>query len=61
MLVVFGSVILSVRLLRIGSESGALSAIYDLSALAAGLYALPATVAAVAGLLIVIWEWTTRY
>jgi hypothetical protein len=60
MLVVFGGVILLVGLLRIGSESGFTSAIYDLSALAAGLYALPATVAAVAGLLIVIWERTTR-
>jgi hypothetical protein len=61
MLVVFGSVILLVGLLRIGSESGLSSAIYDLSALAAGLYALPATMAAVAGLFIVIWERTTRY
>jgi hypothetical protein len=59
MLVVFGSVILLLGLLRIGSESGLSSAIYDLSALAAGLYALPATVAAVAGLLIAIWERTT--
>jgi hypothetical protein len=35
-----------VRLLRIGSEGVLSSVIYDLSALAAGLYTLPATVAA---------------
>jgi hypothetical protein len=36
--------------IRIGSESVLSSAIDDLSTLAAGLYALPATVAAVAAL-----------
>lgn len=61
MLVVFGGVILLSGLLRLGSESDLSSAIYTLSALAAGLYALPATVAAVAGLLVVVWERTTRY
>ena len=50
LLVVFGGGILSVGLLRIGSESVLSSAIDDLSTLAAGLYALPATVAAVAAL-----------
>src|SRR5215211_8557958 len=49
LLVVFGGGILLVGLLRIGTDS-VLSSIYDLSALAAGLYALPATVAAVAAL-----------
>jgi len=49
LLVVFGSGILLAGLLGIGTES-VLSSIYDLSALAAGLYALPATVAAVAAL-----------
>jgi hypothetical protein len=50
MLVVFGGGILLVGLLRIGSESVLSSAIDDLSALAVGLYVLPATVAAVAAL-----------
>jgi hypothetical protein len=49
LLVAFGGGILLVGLLRIGTDS-VLSSIYDLSALAAGLYALPATVAAVAAL-----------
>jgi hypothetical protein len=50
LLMVFGGGILSVGLLRIGSESVLSSAIDALSTLAAGLYALPATVAAVAAL-----------
>jgi|SRR5215212_7938919 len=50
MLLVFGGGILLVGLLRIGSESVLSSAIDDLSALAVGLYVLPATVAAVAAL-----------
>ena len=50
LLMVFGGGILFVGLLRIGSESVLSSAIDDLSTLAAGLYALPATVAAVAAL-----------
>jgi hypothetical protein len=50
MLLVFGGGILLVGLLRIGAESVLTPAIDDLSALAAGLYALPATVAAVAAL-----------
>ena len=50
LLMVFGGGILSVGLLRIGAESVLSSAIDDLSTLAAGLYALPATVAAVAAL-----------
>jgi hypothetical protein len=33
----------------------------DLSTLAAGLYALPATVAAVAAALVGLWERTIRY
>jgi hypothetical protein len=49
LLVVFGSGILLVGLLGIGTGS-VLSSVYHLSALAAGLYALPATVAAVAAL-----------
>jgi hypothetical protein len=51
LLLIFGGGILLVGLLRIGSESVLSSTLYDLSALAAGLYALPATVAAVAALI----------
>jgi len=50
LLLIFGGGTLLIGLLRIGSESVLSSAIYDLSALAAGLYALPAAVAAVAAL-----------
>ena len=49
MLLVLGGILL-VGLLRTGTESVLTSAVDDLSALAAGLYALPATVAAVAAL-----------
>lgn len=50
MLLVIGGGILLVALLKMGSGSVLASAVDDLSALAAGLYALPATVAAVAAL-----------
>jgi hypothetical protein len=50
-LLVFGGGILLIVLLRMGSERVLSSAVYDLSALATGLYALPATVAAVAAAL----------
>src|SRR5215211_5530720 len=50
LLLIFGGCVLLVGLLRIGSESVLSLAIYDLSALAASLYALPATVAVVAAL-----------
>jgi len=43
------------------SENGLSAAVYDLSALAAGLYALPATVAVVIALVIGLWKRTTRY
>jgi hypothetical protein len=43
------------------SENGLSAAVYDLSALAAGLYALPATVAVVVALVIRLWTRTTRY
>ncbi len=52
MLAVFGGGILFVALLRIGTGSVLAPAIDDLSALAAGLYALPAAVAAVAAVTI---------
>jgi len=50
LLLLFGGGILLLGLLRTGSQDVLSSAIYDLSALAAGLYALPATVAFVAAL-----------
>ena len=50
-LLVFGGGILSSALLRVGTEDVLSSAIGDLSTLAAGLYALPATTAAVAALM----------
>jgi hypothetical protein len=50
LLVVFGVGIFSISLLRTGSERVLSPAIYDLAALAAGLYALPAIVAIVAAL-----------
>ena len=60
MLLVFGGVILLFGLLRIGTESVLSSAIDDLSTLAAGLYALPATVAAVAALTLGLGGRTVR-
>jgi hypothetical protein len=53
--------VILIALSREGSESGILAAVYDLSALAAGLYALPATVAVVIALVIGLWRRTTRY
>jgi hypothetical protein len=50
LLVVFGVGIFSIGILRTGSERVLSPAIYDLAALAAGLYALPAIVAIVAAL-----------
>lgn len=60
LLLIFGGGILLVGLLRTGSEGVLSSAIYDLCTLAAGLYALPATVAAVAALTMGIAERTIR-
>ena len=60
-LLIFGGGILLVGLLRIGSESVLSSAIYDLSTLAAGLYALPATVAAVGALTMRLGGRTIRH
>ena len=50
LLLIFGIGILLIWLLRAGSEGVLFSALHDLSALAAGLYALPAAVAVVAAL-----------
>ena len=60
-LLVFGGGILLIVLLRMGSERVLSSAVYDLSALAAGLYALPATVSAVAALTMGLGGRTIRH
>jgi hypothetical protein len=61
LLVVFGGGIILINLSGRGSESVLSPAIYDLSALAAGLYALPAIVAVVAALTIGLAEQVIRY
>ena len=61
LLVVFGGGILLINLVGTGSESVLSQAIYDLSALGAGLYALPATVAVVAALTIGLAGRVIRY
>jgi hypothetical protein len=50
LLLILGCAILLIGILRTGSESVLSSAVYDLSALATSLFALPATVAVVAAL-----------
>jgi hypothetical protein len=61
MLFLFGGGIFLIGLSRSGSERVLSSAIYDLSALAAGLYALPATVAALAALIMGLWGQRLRH
>jgi hypothetical protein len=61
LLLIFGCAILLIGILRTGSESVLSSAVYDLSALAASLYALPATVAVVAALTIGLAGRMIRY
>jgi hypothetical protein len=61
LLLIFGGGILLVGLLRTGSNGVLSSAIDDLSALAAGLYALPATVAALAALSVGLAGRAIRY
>jgi len=61
LLVIFGGGIILFNLLVTGSDGLLSSAIYDLSALAAGLYALPATVAVVAALTIGLAGRVIRY
>jgi hypothetical protein len=61
MLFLFGGGILLIGLFREGSENVLSAAIYDLSALAAGLYALPATVAALAALMMGLWGQGPRH
>jgi hypothetical protein len=54
-----GAILISLR--RDGSESGLSAAVYDLYTVAAGLYALPATVAVVIALVISLWKRTIGY
>ena len=61
LLVVFGGVLLLINLLGTDSESVLSPAIYDLSALAAGLYALPAIVAVAAALTMALAGRGLRY
>jgi hypothetical protein len=61
LLVVLGGGILLINLLRTGSESVLSPAIYDLSSLAAGLYALPAIVAVAAALTMALAGRGLRY
>jgi hypothetical protein len=60
-LILFGGGIFLISLLRGGAENILSSAIYELSALAAGLYALPATVAALAALMMGLWGQEARH
>ncbi len=61
MLFLFGGGIFLIGLFRGGSENVLSSAIYDLSVLAAGLYALPATVAALAAVMMGLWGQRPRH
>lgn len=61
MLILFGGGICLISLFREGTENGLSSAIYELSALAAGLYVLPATVAALAALMMGLWGRRPRH
>jgi hypothetical protein len=61
LLLILGCGILLIGLLRTGSENVLSSAIYDLSALAASLYALPAAVAVAAALTVGLAGRVIRY
>ena len=61
MLFLFGGGIFLISVSRGGAEHVLSSAIYDLSALAAGLYVLPATVAALAALIVGLWGQRLRH
>jgi hypothetical protein len=61
LLLIFGCATLMIGILRTGSEGVLSSAVYDLSALAARLYVLPATVAVVAALTMGLAEHMIRY
>jgi len=61
LLLLFGGGIFLIGLFSEDSRHVLSSAINDLSALAAGLYALPAVVAAAVAVLVGLWELTIRY
>jgi hypothetical protein len=60
-LLIFGGGVFLAGFVRVSSGGVLMATLNDLSTLAAGLYALPATVAAVAAVLVGLWEWTIRY
>lgn len=59
-LILFGGGIFLISVFGEGAENVLSGAIYELSALAAGLYALPATVAALAALMMGLWRQGAR-
>ncbi|HEX2728585.1 MAG TPA: hypothetical protein VHM16_02455 [Rubrobacteraceae bacterium] len=61
LLLVFGAGVFLIGLFNAGSGDVFSPAIHDLSALAAGLYALPAAVAVVAALATGLWSQSARY
>jgi len=61
MILMFGGAIFFVRLFRADSQTVLSSASYDLSAIAAGLYALPATVAVITAVAMGLLGRTSRY
>jgi hypothetical protein len=61
LLFLFGSGVLVVGFVRVGPEGVLMATLNDLFTLVAGLYALPAAVAAVAAVLVGVWERTIRY
>jgi hypothetical protein len=60
-LLFFGAVVFLVGLLQEGSGIGIAAAFYDLSTIAARIYALPAVVAAIAAVVTGLWGRTTGY
>ena len=61
MVLIFGGGVLVVGLVRVGPDGVLMATLNDLFTLAAGLYALPAAVAAVAAVLVGLWERVIRY
>jgi hypothetical protein len=61
MVLIFGGGVLVVAFVRVGPDGVLMATLNDLFTLAAGLYALPAAVAAVAAVLVGLGERTIRY
>jgi len=61
LLLIFGSGILVVGFAWVGPDGALMATLNDLFTLVARLYALPAAVAAVAAVLVGLWERTIRY